>query len=82
MNSVLVVLVMLLGFAFLFVLITMTIRRKHENQTSILLRIMTNYLQLIASAYSLNLKFPNNFVQIFGVVEIFGSPSDAFLSFD
>ena len=81
-NSVLVVLVMLLGFAFLFVLIIMTIRRNHENQTSILLRIMTNYLQLIASAYSLNLKFPNNFVQIFGVVEIFGSPSDAFLSFD
>ena len=78
----LVCLVILIAFAYLLVLIITTIRKKKENQTSILLRIMTNYLQLIAAAYSFNLKFPDSFVEIFGSVEIVGASSDAFLSFD
>ena len=73
---------MILAFAYLLVLIVTTIRKKKENQTSILLRIMTNYLQLIATAYSFNLRFPESFIEIFGSVEILGSSSDAFLSFD
>ena len=73
---------MMVAFAYLLVLIITTIRKKKENQTSILLRIMANYLQLISAAYSFDLKFPENFVQIFGSVEIVGASSDAFLSFD
>ena len=73
---------MLLAFAFLLVLTVTTIRKKKENQTSILLRIMTNYLQLIAAAYSFNLKFPDSFVEMLGSIEIIGASSDSFLSFD
>ena len=73
---------MLTAFAFLLVLIVTTIRKKKENQTLILLRIMTNYLQLIAAAYSFDLKFPKGLIDIFGSLNIVGSPSDAFLSFD
>ena len=75
-------LVMLIAFAFLLVLTITTIRKKKENQASILLRIMTNYLQLISAAYSFNLKFPDGFLEVFGSVEIVGASSDAFLSFD
>ena len=73
---------MLMAFAYLLVLIVTTIRKKKENETSILLRIMTNYLQLISAAYSFNLKFPDSFTQVFGSIEIIGASSDAFLSFD
>ena len=73
---------MIVAFAYLLALIIITIRKKKENQTSILLRIMTNYLQLIAAAYSFNLKLPDGFIEVFGSVEIVGSSSDAFLSFD
>ena len=82
LNGLLVMLVMLFAFAFLLVLTITTIRKKKENQTSILLRIMANYLQLIAAAYSFNLKFPEGFAEIFGSIEIVGASSDAFLSFD
>ena len=82
LNGFLVWLITILTFAYLLVLIITTIRKKKENQTSILLRIMTNYLQLIAAAYSFNLKFPEGFIEIFGSIEILGLSSDAFLSFD
>ena len=73
---------MMFAFAYLLVLILFTIRKKKENQTSILLRIMANYLQLISAAYSFDIKFPESFTQIFGSIEIVGASSDAFLSFD
>ena len=73
---------MILAFAYLLVLIIFTIRKKKENETSVLLRIMTNYLQLVSAAYSFNLKFPDGFSEIFGSIEIVGASSDAFLSFD
>ena len=75
-------LVMFIAFAFLLILTVTTIRKKKENQTSILLRIMTNYLQLISAAYSFNLRFPDGFLEVFGSIEIVGASSDAFLSFD
>ena len=64
------------------VLIITTIKKKKENQTSILLRVLANYLQLITAANSFNLKFPDGFTEIFGSIEIIGASSDAFFSFD
>ena len=73
---------MLFAFSYLIILIIFTIRKKKETETSVLLRIMTNYLQLVTAAYSLNLKFPSSFHEIFGSIEVVGASSDAFLSFD
>ena len=81
-NSFLVILVIFLAFAYLLILVVTTIRKKKENQTSILLRIMTNYLQLIAATYSFNIKFPDSMINAFSSVEIFGPSSNAYLSFD
>ena len=82
LNGIIVVFVIFIAFAFLLVLTITTIRKKKEDQVSILLRIMTNYLQLISAAYSFNLKFPDGFLEIFGSIEIIGASSDSFLSFD
>ena len=58
------------------------IRKKHENQTSILLRIFTNYLQLVTASLSFNVNFPDTITDSFGPVDTIGSASDTFLSFD
>ena len=55
------------------VLIITTIKKKKENQTSILLRVLANYLQLITAANSFNLKFPDGLIDIFGSIEIIGA---------
>ena len=82
MNGFLVMLVMILAFSFLLVLIITTIRKKKENQVSLMLKIMTNYLQLVAATYSFNMRFPSSLINIFGSMDIVGSSSDAFLLFD
>ena len=73
---------MVLAFSYLLILVITTIRKKKENQTSIMLKVITNYLQLVAAAYSFNMKFPSGLLLIFGSMDVFGSSSDAFLSFD
>ena len=70
------------AFAFLTTFIITVIRKKKENQYSILMRIFTNYLQLIAVALSFHLKFPESVIDTFTPVSIVGSGSEAFLSFD
>lgn len=63
-------------------LIVITIKKNKESQTSILLRIMTNYLQLIGAAFSFNVNFPSLLTGMFGPFDSIGSASDTFLSFD
>ena len=74
-------LIALVGSYFI-IMIVIGIRKKRESQQSILLRILTNYLQLLTTALSFNLKFPTTLTQIFYPVERIGSSSEAFLSFD
>ena len=81
MNALRVIGVLLLAFIFLMLLIAINIRKTKESQTSILLRIFTNYLQLIAAAMSFNLRFPDSITNIFLPVNKISS-SDTFLSFD
>ena len=74
--------VVIAAFAFLMIMIIVLIRKKKENQTSILIRILTNYLQLISVSMTFNVKFPVSLSDIFGFVDTIGSSSDAFLSYD
>ena len=70
------------AFVFLTTLIIILIRKKKENQTSILMRILTNYFQLISISMTLKFKFPVSLSQIFGGIETLGSTSDTYLSYD
>ena len=67
---------------FLTVLIAISIRKKRENQTSILMRIMANYVQLMSVSMSFKVKFPVSLTQLFGPINMFGSTSDTYLSYD
>ena len=80
-NAIRVIGVLILAFIFLMLLIAINIRKTKESQTSILLRIFTNYLQLIAAAMSFNLRFPSSITSIFLPVNKISS-SDTFMSFD
>jgi hypothetical protein len=81
-NAFKVIGIVLLLFAFLMVLIIINIRKTKESQLSILMRIFTNYLQLISATLSFNLRYPRILSDIFYPVDKIGSSSDTFLSFD
>ena len=74
--------VVLAAFIFLIIMIILILRKKRENQMSILIRILTNYLQLISLSLSFGLKFPDYLTQSFSVFDTIGSSSDTFLSYD
>jgi hypothetical protein len=63
-------------------MIIVGIRKKKENQQSILLRILVNYFQLLTAALSFDLKFPTVLTEIFYPVQKIGASSEAFLSID
>jgi hypothetical protein len=67
---------------FLVIIIVVNIRKKRESQMSILLRIFTNYLQLIATALSFDFKYPSFIIDTFYIVDRVGTSSESFLSFD
>ena len=81
LNAIRVVGVIILAFLFLMILIIINIRKTRESQTSILLRIFTNYLQLITVSLSFNMKFPSEITDAFIPIQKVSS-SDTFLSFD
>ena len=81
-NAIRVVGLLLLIFLFMIFLIIVNIRKRKESQNSILLRIFTNYLQLLATAMSYNLKFPPALVNAFYPVQKVGTTQESFLSFD
>ena len=81
-NAIRVVGLLLLIFLFMVFLIIVNIRKRRESQTSILLRIFTNYLQLLATTMSYNLKFPSALVDAFYPVQKVGTTQESFLSFD
>ena len=77
----------LLGFIilislFFIIMIIVGIKKRSENQQSILLRIIANYLQLLTAAMSFNLKFPSVLSDVFLPAEKLGSSTESFLSFD
>ncbi|CAI2367699.1 unnamed protein product [Moneuplotes crassus] len=82
LNAVEVVIFQLIALAFIYFIIIINIRKKSENQFSILLRIFTNYTQLITVIMSFNIKFPNIFNEISTQSDTVNSPERTFFSFD
>jgi hypothetical protein len=82
LNAIRVVGFIILAMMFLAAIIVVNIRKTKENQTSILFRILTNYIQLISAALSFNIKLPGSFSNVFSQSERFGSPNESFFSFD
>ncbi|CAI2369222.1 unnamed protein product [Moneuplotes crassus] len=70
------------GLFFIYFIIIVNIRKRNENQFSILMRIFTNYTQLIAAILSFNIKFPNLFENVSSQSDRVSSPERTFFSFD
>ena len=81
-NAIRVIGLILLVFVFIWILVIVNIRKTKESQMSVLLRILTNYLQLISSMMSFNIKYPSTLSDLFLPFSEIGSSSEVFLSFD
>ncbi|CAI2373025.1 unnamed protein product [Moneuplotes crassus] len=81
-NAILIICLGLVVFAFMMVLIVINIRKTKESELSVLLRILTNYLQLIFASLSLSSDYPTSMIQFFEVMNRLGDTSQTFLSFD
>jgi hypothetical protein len=64
------------------IVIGTNIKKTDDSEQSILMRIMTNYLQIISAAFSFNISYPNLITDLFKPVEKIGSPSEVFLFFE
>lgn len=73
---------MLIVFAYFMFLIIINIRKTEESQLSVLMRIFTNYLQLITTSMSMSLSYPNTLKSLVGPIKSIGGLSDTFMSFD
>ena len=63
-------------------LIIINIRKSKESELSTLMRILTNYLQLLSTSLSFDVQYPRSLTDMFVPVNRVGSSSDTFLSFD
>ena len=82
LNGFAVVGVALLVIIFYLGLITLNIRKKKDSLVSILTRILTNYLQLVTTSLSFELRFPNGLVSALEPLNTIGNSNQSFLSFD
>jgi len=67
---------------FLFILVIVNLQKKEDSNISVLMRIMTNYLQMFTAALAFNLQFPNYMSSAFSSAQQIGGSSGVFLSFD
>jgi hypothetical protein len=82
LNAIRIVGLLFFVFGFVMFIIVLNIIKTKESELSVLLRIMTNYLQLITSSISLSTNYPSLILDMFGPVQGIGGLSEAFLSFD
>ena len=81
-NLIRIIGVVFLATVFLSLLIYINLRKRKENQMSILFRILTNYIHLISASMSFSVKIPTNFSDMFSQFDRVSSPDETFFSFD
>ena len=64
------------------IIIIVNVRKTVESEMSVLLRILTNYAQIITTTISFSTKFPTSLTDFLIPVKSVGDSSEAFLSFD
>lgn len=73
---------MFLVFCYFMALIILNVRKTKESELSVLIRILTNYLQLITTSMSMSLSYPGILDSITDPLKRFGGSGETFLSFD
>ena len=73
---------MIVIFAYLTYLIIINLRKTLENQTTTLMRILTNYLQVVSTVLAFDANYPDIVNDVFTPANIIGSSSESFVSLD
>ncbi|CAI2377172.1 unnamed protein product [Moneuplotes crassus] len=81
-NAIQVIGVIILVFGFFVLLVVINVKKTTESEISVLLRILTNYLQLVTVSISMSDEYPSLVISLFVPVKMFGGSADAFMSFD
>ena len=82
LNAIRVIGLILLIFSFFMVLIVINVKKTKESTLSVLLRILTNYFQLMTTSMSMSASYPDSLTNILVPVNRLGGSSETFLSFD
>ena len=82
LNTIRIVGIMILVLAYVTYLIAINLKRSAESQTTTLMRILTNYLQVISTVIAFNANYPQSLDDLFSPAEMIGVSSEAFVSLD
>ncbi|CAI2378011.1 unnamed protein product [Moneuplotes crassus] len=82
MNAIQVIGMMIIVFGFFVLMAVINARKMNESSISVLLRILTNYLQLLTVSTSMTNDYPSIIISIFGPAKTFGGSAGVFMSFD
>ena len=74
--------IILIILAYLSYLIIINLRKATESQTATLMRILTNYLQVISTILAFNANYPQSFTEIFSPIQTVGHSSESIVSLD
>ena len=81
-NSIRISGIILAVLIYLTYLIAINLKKTTENQTTTLMRIMTNYLQVVSTVLAFNANFPELINSVSSPANTIGSPSESFVSID
>ena len=73
---------MLVILAYLTYLIIINLRKTVESQSTTLMRILTNYLQVVSTVLAFDASYPDTVNDLFSPANIIGSSSESFVSLD
>ena len=73
---------MVVIFAYLTYLIIINLRKTVESQSTTLMRILTNYLQVVSTVLAFDANYPDIVNDLFTPANIIGSSSESFVSLD
>ena len=82
LNTIRIVGIMILVLAYVTYLIAINLKKSTESQTTTLMRILTNYLQVVSTVIAFNTNYPESFTDLFTPAEMIGVSSEAFVSVD
>jgi len=68
--------------AVIAVLLYFNLKRTTESETSAVLRMMTNYIQILTATAAFNLQWPEYLDRMFSAITNIGDSSESYISFD
>ena len=74
--------IMIVILTYLTYLISINLMKSSESQIATVMRILTNYLQVISTILTFDANFPNTMIEAFQPVDMIGSSSESLVSLD